>query len=156
MVKLLLKHSKINVNTEDIFDGDTALIWASFNGHENVVDLLLQNPEIDLNSKNYLGNTALIYAARNGYEKLVMLLLRHAKIDVNSKNQYGKNALDYARLYGREEIIELLKFDYYRLINILVPIFALILLFILFMLYLKNRKPYVLPPEVLLQKLPEL
>ena len=52
MVKLLLKHPTIDVNTEDL-NGDTPLIIACIEGDFEVVELLLEQPNINVNIHIY-------------------------------------------------------------------------------------------------------
>ena len=66
--------------------GETALGWATFNGHSEIVELLL-NSGADANLKNQYGNTPLIYAAAKGRtEILERLILAGAKPSVRSRS----------------------------------------------------------------------
>lgn len=62
IVKLLLQHPDIDVNSRNGPRGATALMAASRRGHSRIVELLLQHPrcEIDANDKD--GNTAIAHA----------------------------------------------------------------------------------------------
>ena len=55
--------------------GRTALSWASGNGHEAVVKLLVEKGS-ELDSKDSNGQTALLWASENGREAVVKLLAR--------------------------------------------------------------------------------
>ena len=48
-------------------------MFASFNGHKDIVKLLLDNKE-NINAKNNYGSTALTHASINGYTDIVNLL----------------------------------------------------------------------------------
>ena len=61
------------INTAKDKDGKTALMWASCNGHEAVVRLLIEKGA-DVNAKNNNGWTALMRASDNGNEAVVRLL----------------------------------------------------------------------------------
>ena len=86
-------------------NGWTPLHWSAQNGHEDVVELLIDHKalidEVDLN-----GNTPLYYASLHGYLEVVKLLVQHS--DPTIKNKDGETALDIA---GSEEIEKLIQ-DY--------------------------------------------
>ena len=99
----------VDVNSQDDM-GDTALIWAIVNGHTEIADELLKQPNINVNIKNKYGNTALIWANREGHIEIVKELLKHPNIDVNSIDESKNTALILASLMGQIEIVkELLK-----------------------------------------------
>ncbi|KAL6835271.1 putative kinesin [Trichoderma camerunense] len=90
--------------------GRTALSWASGNGHEAIVRLLLQN-NANANAADKFrhdsGRTALSYAAGNGHQAIAELLLqKDASIDTTD-HSYG-TALSYAAGNGYQAIVELL------------------------------------------------
>lgn len=60
----------------DVLDsnGETALGWATFNGHIGVVEALLSNGA-DANQKNRYGNTPIIYAAAKGHTEILNALI---------------------------------------------------------------------------------
>ncbi|KAJ6669564.1 hypothetical protein lerEdw1_000113 [Lerista edwardsae] len=55
--------------------GSTALYWACHGGHKDIVDVLLAQPNIELNQQNKLGDTAMHAAAWKGYADIVEALL---------------------------------------------------------------------------------
>lgn len=65
---------------------DDALSWASENGHDAVVKLLLQAEGVDINSESFNGQTALSWASRSGLDSVVKLLLQIDGIDINPKD----------------------------------------------------------------------
>ena len=74
--------------------GRTPLICAAWNGHADVVKLLLQhraNPA----STDDNGNTALIEPAYRGYDKIVKMLV-DAKAPLNSTDIHGLTPLYYS------------------------------------------------------------
>ncbi|KAK8926864.1 Ankyrin repeat, PH and SEC7 domain containing protein secG [Metarhizium anisopliae] len=82
----------------------TPLTYAAEQGHDSVVNLLLEIDTADINSKDEDGSTPLSRAAANGHEACVKLLLqRHA--DSNSKDQNGQTSLHWAAKSGHGIIV---------------------------------------------------
>ena len=127
-IEFILQHcnNNTNVNSEDTspdyawhYDY-TPLIYASEYGHSEVVELLLQHPQIDVNKRNDYGWTALHRAsvtgnsevvdwtANRGHLEVVELLLHHPQIDVNIENNDGFTALYLASRDEHTEVVELL------------------------------------------------
>jgi cytohesin len=77
-----------DVNAKDEH-GWTALHYAAFSGHREIIELLLAK------GANVTGMTALHYAASGGHEEIVELLLAKGA-DVNAKAKDGKTPLDMA------------------------------------------------------------
>lgn len=80
----------------------------------NLVRLLVNHPDIDVNSEDNNGDTPLILAARkmqphDMLEKIMRILLSHPNINVNCKNKAGRTALSYAEENGNVTIIQMLK-----------------------------------------------
>jgi len=97
---------KANVNARRKYYNDTALIYASENGHIEIVEVLLDNGA-DVNAYNNYGDTALINASEKGYEEVVDMLLDNGA-DVNAKNKDGETALMMARENGHKEVVDML------------------------------------------------
>ena len=87
--------------------GDTALIWASINGFDEVVKFLLGN-NANPNIQNDSGNTALIFAASKGHKKVVKSLL-YTDVEVETKAKNGDTALSKATEKGHTEIVKMLE-----------------------------------------------
>ena len=68
-----------------------ALLWAASNGHERLVDHMVQHGA-ETNVQDSHGSTALMWAAQNGHERVVDLLIRHGA-DVNLPRSNGFTAL---------------------------------------------------------------
>jgi ankyrin repeat protein len=79
-----------DVDVEDDY-GWMALYWAAWNGHDAVVQQLLE-AKADVDAKDYYGRTALCQVAANGHDAVVRLL-PEAKADVDAKTRSGRTAL---------------------------------------------------------------
>lgn len=116
-VKELLD-SGINVNTKDRDLGYPPIYTACFEGHVEIVKLLLENSNIDLNFKipeeptRYL-LSYLIYSIdsineENRYLKILKLLLAHPNIDVNIRDNYYRTPIIWAIDVNKLDIVKLL------------------------------------------------
>ncbi|MBR2145314.1 MAG: ankyrin repeat domain-containing protein, partial [Akkermansia sp.] len=76
--------------------GGTPLYQAAWDGHAEVVKLLLAAPGIDVNKANKYGSTPLYWAARFGHAEVVKLLLAVPGIDVNKAGSDGCTPLKTA------------------------------------------------------------
>lgn len=83
-----------NVNDHDNQLGITPLHCAVHRGHEEMVELLLEN-KININATCNGGNTALHVAAQQGHRKLIKLLL-HQRVNSRTANRHGTTALQLA------------------------------------------------------------
>ena len=73
----------VDVNAADAL-GSTGLMWALYNSHNNVVQVLLQQPEIDVNKVD--GDNALHFAViLDNHEGMAMLLERQDLTTINKK-----------------------------------------------------------------------
>lgn len=112
-VKQLLE-KKVNVNVTN--NSYTALMIAAYYAkpvHDDIyldiVDAILQTPEVNIHHADYHGRTALITAVTKGHLPMVKLLLNHGA-NVNHANTSGMTALMIAvQDNSREVIAELLK-----------------------------------------------
>jgi len=78
--------------------GSTALMTATWNGHVNVVEVLLKSGA-NLNSADKYGKTPLMYACQYGQDKVITVLVsRGASVEARSKD--GRTALMYAARNG--------------------------------------------------------
>ncbi|KAL9609828.1 MAG: hypothetical protein Q9167_005433 [Letrouitia subvulpina] len=80
---------------------------AAFNGHNHVLQILLETDEFDLNTTDEQRETALILGSRYGYTKVVQILLDNGA-DVNAQGRHYGSALLAALWGGYSEIIQIL------------------------------------------------
>lgn len=106
-LKILLQIIKININYRD--RGNTVLHDAAARGYENIVKLLLQQPDININATNVDGATPLMVAAENGHESIVRLLLTMQNINIAANDIYGDNALIVAKVKDYDSIAALIQ-----------------------------------------------
>ena len=89
--------------------GMKALHIVAARGHQEMVSLLLQQPDIELNPKTQnTGETPLHLAADDGRQEVVVLLLQQPGIDTNAACLQGWTALHVAASKSEEEIVALL------------------------------------------------
>ena len=82
-----------NVNEEDD-SGWTGLMWALGKRHNNVVQLLLNHPQIDVNKVDSGGQCALHYAGfRDNHEGMAALLARQDLTTINQMNDDGRTPI---------------------------------------------------------------
>lgn len=87
--------------------GHTALILASYNGHESTTTLLLSlGADVD-GADGARGNTALMGISFKGYSAIARILI-DAGADVNARNLAGQTALMTAALFNQTAIIGML------------------------------------------------
>ncbi|GAB1311330.1 Ankyrin repeat domain-containing protein 50 [Madurella fahalii] len=117
VVELLLKEDDIQVNSLDGTYRRSALSWASENGFDGVVDLLIRGPKFDfkhltrslfskgvqVDARDKHGRTPLSYAAWNGHMAIVKRLVK-ARARVDSKDEIGGTPISYALCSGHEAV----------------------------------------------------
>jgi hypothetical protein len=90
------------------YSTDFPLAAAAYNGHEEVVRLLLDRGA-DINARNPAGVTAIMFAATESKLRVVNLLLERGA-DIKLRDGWGWTALDRARKYsGNPQVIALLE-----------------------------------------------
>jgi ankyrin repeat protein len=101
-LKQLLKD--VDANTKDPISGETGLILAMREGSQQVFDVLVVQPGIDLEQTAPNGNTALMMAAFKHHKAAVKTLLDKGAV----VNRPGWTALHYAAASGDQEITRML------------------------------------------------
>jgi len=97
--------TKENINIQNIRN-DTTLILASWNGHTEIVKLLIK-AGANINLQGYKNTTALIGASQSGYTEIVKLLIK-AGANINLQGYKNTTALIGASQSGYTEIVKLL------------------------------------------------
>ena len=105
-VKELLSQGA-HVNCSDGEFWATPLHWASYEGHDKVVSLLLKKGA-RVNAINKDGRTPLILAAAFGRYNVVRILLRH-RCNKSAKDDEGKSALEWAKERDYKKVVRLLQ-----------------------------------------------
>lgn len=100
MAKILLDHPQINVNQQTFKQKSTALMLQK---DISIIKLLLEHPKINVNMQNKRGNTALMV---HHNVEIIELLLDRDDIDVNIQNKRGNSALTIH--YNNKNILKLL------------------------------------------------
>lgn len=101
-VEELLKKSGVNLNEKDSGSGMTALMWASYKGHEKVVKLLLEyGAKVD--EKDNHGRTAFEWAHDFGQKNIFKPLILYANKEM--LKEYPINKLDYLDKNMRDFIL---------------------------------------------------
>lgn len=84
--------------------GSTALGWAAYNGHRELVDLLLPHSDPDL--MDDAGFSPLMNAAEQGDRVMASALLQ--RCDATQKSPNGQTALHWAARRGHADLVDLL------------------------------------------------
>jgi ankyrin repeat protein len=83
-----------DLNKQNKYSNDTALMCASWNGHIECLQLLI-DAGANVNMQNIDGNTALIWASRNSHIECLQLLV-DAGADLYTRNKDGYTAFTWA------------------------------------------------------------
>lgn len=101
----------VNINWSDREKRNiTALMYACFNDHIDVVKLLIKH-KVNMDKKRDDGKTALMYAVQEGHYEITKLLIEN-DCNIYLKSLDRKDALCIALIFNWNEIIELLLFHY--------------------------------------------
>ncbi|KAL6789680.1 ankyrin repeat-containing domain protein [Trichoderma sp. SZMC 28012] len=121
IVRLQIETNDVEIDSKDGLHHRTALSFASENGFDSVVRLLIKGPKFywkralknairlsftkgaDVNKGDIDGRTALIYAVWNGHLSIVKRLLK-ARALVDMVDTIGGTPISYALCYGQEDI----------------------------------------------------
>ena len=106
MVEILIKHKCI-INAAG-FEGNTAMHRAVEQGHNRIVDILLESGLCDINLTNDQGNTAFFVACSSGNVAAAKAIATRKDLNVSHVNKLGKNAYLMASVSGKADFIPLL------------------------------------------------
>ncbi|VDM94940.1 unnamed protein product [Thelazia callipaeda] len=87
--------------------GDTPLFWAARNGHANIVNYLINEENVDINTLNKSDESVLHVATRHAHFESVLLLLERG-IDQCARDEHGETALHIASSHGHTALLRLL------------------------------------------------
>jgi len=107
VVVALIEVGGYDINGEG-YRGCTPLSWAAYNGHEEVVKILLGRGEVIPDKGNKLGQTPLLEAARNGHQEVVKILLGCEEVSPDKPDESGRTPLFYAAEKGHEGVTKIL------------------------------------------------
>ena len=105
-LRRFLRHGETDINMSD--EQATLLGHAAYRGSADIVEVLLQRPEINVNLAIQSGAPPLYLAATQGHAAVVRLLLGAPGINVNRTNANGITPLFIATQAGHEEVVGLL------------------------------------------------
>ena len=103
----LVEMEGCDINQKD-FIGNTPLTWATCNGHEGVVEILLGRDNINLNKQGIGSQTPLYCAVRNGHDEVVKMLLQRDDVNPDEPNKDNQTPLCCAAQDGREGVVKML------------------------------------------------
>jgi len=100
--QLLLEGADVNQRDQQ---GDTALHLTCLHGNEEILEMLLRHPSIDLGSRSRLGGTPLLLGSVGGHGRVVQRLLEDQRVDPNQSDDFGKSPLWMAAFKGHMEVV---------------------------------------------------
>ena len=104
-----LLRCNVDVNHKEKRDHMCALNIAAMYGHSDVIQLLIEQPNININNKNWLGHTPLSLAAWYGHLDVVEVLLTEAETEIDpTDKECGQTPLSLAIEQGNTSIAKLL------------------------------------------------
>ena len=108
LASTLIKMEDCDLNQRDCA-GFTPLIWAAQYGHEQMVELLLAQKNVDPDRSDTPDNRSpLWWAALNGHEGVLKLLLAREDVNPERRDNYGQTPFSHAAAKGHEGVLKLL------------------------------------------------
>lgn len=90
LVTNILKNDDADVNLNESKKGDTPLMIAIRQNNFDIVELLIKEPNINVNIQNFEQETALTIATTNKLHKIIDLIINHKKFDpIESQANYS-------------------------------------------------------------------
>ena len=96
-----------DINQED-FAGTIPLLWAAWNGHDGVVEILLGWGDISPGKQDNFGGTPLRYASEYSYAGVVNILLERDEVNPDKLDVSGLTPLWSAAWNGNEGVVKML------------------------------------------------
>lgn len=88
-------------------NGDTALHWAAYKGHADLIRLLMYSG-VDLEKRDNFGSTPLHLACLSGNINCVRILCQKRQLDLEPQDQNGKTPIMLAFSHQNHEVVKLL------------------------------------------------
>jgi len=101
-----LKSAQVQLQQQCI-SAHMALFKTLENENQEAIDILLEDPKLDVNGENEVGKTVLHYAALRGYDAVTQILIEK-RANVNARDRSGDTPLHAAAIFGRNEVVKLL------------------------------------------------
>lgn len=89
-------------------NGDTALHWAAYKGHPELIKLLMYSG-VDLQKPDYFGSTPLHLACLSGNVSCVKILCQKSKIELGPRDKNGKTPLQLAKSHRHSDVVGILE-----------------------------------------------
>jgi hypothetical protein len=102
---LVRDHPDLNVNWKNV-SGWTALHYASWYGHSEVVKLFLAHPAINVNVLTKAGSTPLLLSCSSGKVSVVQVLLKDPRVEITLADEGNCTPLWWAAGCGQEVVVE--------------------------------------------------
>lgn len=102
-------------------NGDTALHWAAYKGHAELIKLLMYSG-VDLQKPDYFGSTPLHLACLSGNISCVRILCEKSKIELEPRDKNGKTPLQLAKSHRHSEVVRILQAEQKRRARWIPPI----------------------------------
>jgi hypothetical protein len=103
LVEVLLRSSRVNVNSQDVYNRTPLMHAISVNAWQ-IVKRLLENEDVDLNVRDERGRTAVFLAAQKDL-RMIQLLMETHKVDLSIRDYNGESVQDIARMTFNQDII---------------------------------------------------
>ena len=86
--RLILTQSleKVDLNIQEVNTGQMALHVAVFQHNNDIVQLLLEHPDLDVNCVDFEGNNILVYALAHGNSEAEQMLATHPRFNVSKQS----------------------------------------------------------------------
>ncbi len=101
----------VNQCLENSYCPQTPLSLAAMEGDEATVKMLLEQDDVEIDSRDKYGQTPLAWAAENGHRLVGHILLEHGA-NIDARDDYGRTPLSRAARAERNGVVRLLLYIY--------------------------------------------